>query len=49
MPAGTYYSADGSRYEGEFQAGLKDGTGVMHYQDGERREGTWDRDHLTGS
>jgi len=44
----TYYFSDGNKYVGMFSTGMKDGSGIMFYRSGERREGTWVKDKLVG-
>ena len=39
---GTYYFADGDKYEGDFDEYWKrSGQGTLHFADGEKLEGTW--------
>lgn len=41
FPIGTYYWANGKRYEGNFVRGKRTGFGVMYTGDGDRYEGEW--------
>jgi hypothetical protein len=38
---GTYFYADGGRYEGNWKAGITEGKGTEFYADGSRYEGDW--------
>jgi uncharacterized protein YlxW (UPF0749 family) len=41
---GTYYTADGARYEGDWKANVREGKGTFFYAHGARYEGDWKRD-----
>ena len=38
---GTYYFANGDRYEGEWKDGNKDGLGTFYFADGDRAKEEW--------
>ena len=40
--------SDGLVYEGNFENGLRNGTGSLHYTDGTKRQGEWVNDQLEG-
>lgn len=41
--------SDGLVYEGNFENGLRNGTGSLHYTDGTKRQGEWVNDQLEGA
>ena len=45
---GVWIGADGSRFEGTFAAGERDGPGQLVYADGGRIKGSWARGELDG-
>ena len=45
---GKYFFANGDRYEGEFLNGERHGDGLMFFNSGGFREGTWRNDNLVG-
>ena len=45
---GTYYFANGDRYEGEWKDGKRDGQGIWYRSNGERYEGQWKYGEITG-
>ena len=40
------YWNDGTKYEGDFKNGLKDGHEIMCYNNGDKKEGNWINDKL---
>ena len=45
---GSYYWADGDRYEGEFSDGDFHGYGIKYHADGTRQAGRWEHDNFVG-
>ena len=40
--------SDGLVYEGNFESGIRKGTGTLHYTNGTKRQGEWVNDQLEG-
>ena len=40
--------SDGLVYEGNFESGIRNGTGTLHYTNGTKRQGEWVNDQLEG-
>ena len=45
---GIFISCNGDRFEGSFNYGLKEGTGVIIYKNGNTYSGQWKNDTLWG-
>ncbi len=45
---GTYYFANGDRYEGEWKDGKRDGQGTYYFANGNRYEGEWKDNNRNG-
>lgn len=45
---GVYLYDDGSRYEGGFSGGIRNGSGIMHYPDGSLFSGQWKEGRRSG-
>ena len=44
-----FYYKSGSRYEGDWRNGNKEGKGIYYYIDGDRYEGDWRNDNMEGN
>ena len=45
---GTFFHADGSRYEGEWASGRKEGKGTLYFNNGDSFTGYWSDGVISG-